>query len=141
MKLNFRLRNTLNLIIAFLLLSCGDKDQVLNYQIENKLASPINVRFVGENYAAKSVNITINSNEIKDVIVGVTGFDGAYGLYTYDSAFIEVNDVKYIYTKKNTEGLLSNSSYIDMGSSKKNGESLSIRKLIVDNAFLLNSNN
>ena len=139
MRLNFRFISLFLLSIAFLITSCKSDDTVGNYQIENKLNTPINVRFIGENYAAKNIDITIESNEIKDVIVGVTGFDGAYGLHTYDSAFIEVSDTIYIYTKLDTVGLLDLSSYVSIGSSKKKGEVLSVYKLIVDNEFLLKS--
>ena len=129
------------LLISFFISSCKSNDyDYLNYQIENKLASPINVRFVGESYFAKSINVTINSNETKDVLVGATGFDGAYYFSSYDSAFVFVNDIKYTYTKKDTVGLLEFSSYKSMGSSKKNGEIHYIHKLIVDENFLLNSN-
>ena len=139
MRLNFRFISLFLLSIAFLITSCESDDTVGNYQIENKLNTPINVRFIGENYAAKNIDITIESNEIKDVIVGVTGFDGAYGLHSYDSAFIEVDDTIYIYTKLDTVGLLDLSSYVSIGSSKKKGEVLSVYKLIVDKEFLLKS--
>ncbi len=141
MRLNFRFKSIFLLLISFFISSCKSNDyDYLNYQIENKLASPINVRFVGESYFAKSINVTINSNETKDVLVGATGFDGAYYFNSYDSAFVFVNDIKYTYTKKDTVGLLEFSSYKSMGSSKKNGEIHYIRKLIVDENFLLNSN-
>ena len=139
MRLNFRFISLFLLSIAFLITSCESDDTVGNYQIENKLNTPINLRFIGENYAAKNIDITIESNEIKDVIVGVTGFDGAYGLHSYDSAFIEVDDTIYIYTKLDTVGLLDLSSYVSIGSSKKKGEVLSVYKLIVDKEFLLKS--
>jgi len=53
---------------------------------------------------------------------------------------MKVNTSEYIYQRTHETGLLSSSSYKDNGTSKKNGRILYIRKLIVDEEFLLKSN-
>ena len=141
MKLNFRFRSTLLLIIVLILSSCKCNDcdyDYLLYQIENKLASPIQVRFVSNSYPTKNFETTINSNEIRDIIEGETGL--GFNLHSYDSAFMKVNTSEYIYQKTHETGLLTSLLYKDNGTSKKNRRILYIRKLIVDENFLLNSN-
>ena len=86
----------------------------------------------------RNFETTIESNEIKDIIKGTTGL--GFGLVSYDSAFMKVNTSEYIYQRTHETGLLSSSSYKDNGTSKKNGRILYIRKLIVDEEFLLKSN-
>ena len=141
MKLNFRFRSTLLLIIVLILSSCKCNDcdyDYLLYQIENKLASPIHVRFVSNIYPERNFETTIESNEIKDIIEGETGLDG-FGLVSYDSAFITVNSTEYRYIRNQSNSLLSSSLYLNNGSSKKNGKTLNTYKLIVDEDFLLKS--
>ncbi len=136
-----RLINTYLIIVALLLASCECNDcdyNYLLYQIENKLDSPIQVRFVSDSYPAKNFEITINSNETKDIINGESGLEG-FGLRSYDSAFLKTNSSEYSYQRNPAVGLLSSSLYLDNGISKKNGKILRIYKLIVDEEFLLKS--
>jgi len=141
MRLNFSFISTMLLIIVLILSACKCNDcdyDYLTYQIENKLASPIQVRFVSKSYPTKNVDVLISVNEIKDVINGESGLYG-FGLVSYDSAFITVNSTEYRYIRNQSNSLLSSSLYLHNGSSKKNGKTLNTYKLIVDEDFLLKS--
>ena len=80
MKQNFKIYFFIT--ISFLLSSCKCEDcdyNYLLYRIENKLDSPIQIRFVSNNFPSKNIETIINSNETKDVISGETGLEG-FGL-------------------------------------------------------------
>ena len=142
MRKNLSLTSAILITIVLLLSSCFkcldcDYDYLL-YQIENKLSYPIQVGFECYSDPGRNFETTIESNEIKDIIKGTTGL--GFGLVSYDSAFMKVNTSEYIYQRTHETGLLSSSTYKDIGTSKKNGRILYIRKLIVDEEFLLKSN-